>query len=114
MTNFHHFILTSLAAASVAAGTAASAEVLQARSECIGGYWHVRTYDITDGVEKLVQDDKTDQPCGAMATSVSEMRAWSGERYRFEPKYEMRPMLGYQYSHPEPQREMRMPLRYSF
>jgi len=65
MTGFHRFILATAAAASLAAGSAASAEVLQARSECIDGFWHVRTYDISNGVEVLVKDEPTEQRCGS-------------------------------------------------
>jgi hypothetical protein len=113
MTGFHRFVL---AATSLAAASAASADVLQARSECgADGFWHVRTYDISNGGEVLVRDEKTEQPCGASAAmSSSQMRARSSEGYRFEPKYELRPTLNYQYSRPQPQRESRIPLRYSF
>jgi hypothetical protein len=115
MTGLHRFVLATVAAASLAAGGAASAEVLQARSECVDGFWHVRTYDISNGVDVLVKDEKTEQPCGASAAmTTGEMRAWSSEGYRFQPKYDLRPTLGYQYPHPQPQRESRIPLRYSF
>jgi hypothetical protein len=115
MTGFHRFVLATVSVASLAAAGAASAEVLQARSECVDGFWHVRTYDISDGREVLVKDEKTEQPCGASAAATtSEMRVWSSEGYRFQPKYELRPTLGYQYSRPQPQREMRISPRYSF
>jgi hypothetical protein len=115
MTGFHSFVLATVAGACLATAGSASADVLQARSECVDGFWHVRTYDISNGVEVLVKDEKTEQPCGAAAAMHGgEMRGWSGGDYRFEPKLELRPTMGYQFSRPQPQRESRMPLRYSF
>jgi len=115
MTVFHRFVLAVMAAASFAAAGPASAEVLQARSECINGFWHVRTYDISNGVEVLVKDEITPQRCGASAAMPNgEMHSGSSEGYHFQPSFELRPTIGYQFFHPQPQRESRMPLRYGF
>ena len=79
MSGFHRFVraaaLTAVAASSLMAAGAASAEVLQARSECIAGFWHVRTYDISNGNEVLVKDEKTAQPCGSPNAVSAETRA---------------------------------------
>ena len=61
-------------AALVAAPTVASAQVLFAQSECINGFWHVRSYDITDPDHWiLMSDEPTSQPCGGQALALDLM-----------------------------------------
>jgi hypothetical protein len=57
---------SALGAAAVSMAPApASAGVMFTKSECIAGFWHVMTYDITDPDHRiLVEDLPTDQPCG--------------------------------------------------
>lgn len=58
-------------AALLAAPSTASAEVLMSRSECIGGLWHVMTYDVTDPNNWVLQSDEpTSQPCGGAALAI--------------------------------------------
>ena len=62
-----------LGAAAIAfAPTIASADALMARSECIGGFWHVITYDVTNPNAWVVTaDEPTSQPCGGQALALN-------------------------------------------
>jgi hypothetical protein len=65
------FIVKALGAATLLGGialasTSAFAEVITSRSECIGGFWHVMTYDASDPERwVLISDQPTAQVCGA-------------------------------------------------
>ena len=62
------------AAAIAVMPTAASADVLMARSECIGGFWHVVSYDVTDPDHwVVVSDEATAQVCGTQALALDLM-----------------------------------------
>jgi hypothetical protein len=117
MTAFQRFarraVLAAVTTATLAAAGAASADVLIAKSECIDGFWHVRTYDITNpGKEVLVEDKKTEQRCEVTPTAMPRPQINGG--YHLEPTYQLRPTLRYQFEEPQPQRPMRIPLRYAF
>jgi len=61
-------IILAALAAGLSIASAAQADPLLARSECIGGFWHVVTYDIGNPNNWIVVDDQpTAQPCGAQA-----------------------------------------------
>ena len=62
-------IILAALAAGLSIASAAQADPLLARSECIGGFWHVVTYDIGNPNNWIVVDDQpTGQPCGGQAT----------------------------------------------
>jgi hypothetical protein len=119
MSAFRRFIQAAavavVAVSALCAAGAASAEVQMARSECIKGFWHVRTYDITNP-EKwvLIEDKATEQPCnvpqlpvpGAEAMTTPSLNA----TYHFEPKWDLRPQLRYQWE--ERQREQERQQRF--
>jgi hypothetical protein len=123
MSAFQRFarraVLAAVAVSTLTAiAGAASAEVKLARSECRGGVWHVRTYDITDPNKwVLLQDDPTEQRCYVPTPEVPGEGVTSN--YRFQPSYEMRPTLHYQLELTQPQRQepvrpIRIPLKYAF
>ena len=73
--------LAMLGSAAVALTPAtASAQALLARSECINGFWHVMTSDITDPDHWIVpSDEKTEQPCGGTALVLDVLGHVAGE-----------------------------------
>jgi hypothetical protein len=102
-------VLAAVVASALAAAGSASAEVQMARSECIDGYWHVRTYDITNPDNWiLIEDRMTGQPCG-------EPRERLSVNYRLEPRYEIRPQLRYHFEEREaPRQQQYVSMRYKF
>jgi hypothetical protein len=127
MTAFNRFarraVMAAVAAAALAAAGSASAEVLMSRSECIGGFWHVVTYDISDPDHwvRVGAPIPTSQPCGdAVAPAVERRverpvdRPFTGGDYQLRPTYELRPTLRYSLEKPEPAKPARIPLRYAF
>jgi hypothetical protein len=104
-------VLAAVAASALAAAGSASAEVQMARSECIDGYWHVRTYDITNPDNWiLIEDRMTWQPCGEPRERLS-----VDVRYRIEPRYEIRPQLRYHIEEREaPRQQHHVSMRYKF
>jgi hypothetical protein len=67
----------------------ASAEVLLARSECLGGYWHVITYDATDPDHWVkVSDEPTAQICGGQALFLGFMADLGREVIRADLRHE--------------------------
>ena len=108
-------VLAAVAASALAAAGAASAEVQMARSECIDGFWHVRTYDITNPNNwVLIEDQATSQPCGE-ARRAEPARPELNIHYRIEPKYEFRPTLRYSFEEPKaPKSRPHIGLKYKF
>jgi hypothetical protein len=101
-------VLAAVAVAALAAAGSASAEVLMARSECIDGYWHVMTYDISDPDHWVLTEDRpTPQPCGPARPSLN-------VDFHIHPTFELRPMLRYHIEESEPRKEMHIPMRYKF
>ncbi len=87
------FIIKALGAATLLGGialasTSASAGVLMSRSECIGGFWHVMTYDVTDPDQwTLVSDQPTAQVCGAPGLFLHLFSAGLREEMRLDHRH---------------------------
>jgi hypothetical protein len=108
-------VLAAVAASALCAAGAACAEVQLARSECRpDGYWHVRTYDVTDPDHwVLIEDRPTSQPCGEVRAREPE-RPSLDIRYRIEPRYDFRPTLRYHIEEQRHEKPAHVSMRYKF
>ena len=101
-------VLAAVAVSTLAAAGAASAGVEMTRPECIKGFWHERTYDISNPDKwVLIEDKATDQPCSVPQPPVpgeeSSTTPQLNANYRLTPSWDLRSTLHYQVERPQPQ-----------
>ncbi len=92
-----------LGATAVSAAAAPEQPVVQmSRSECVGGFWHVITYDITNPNQwRVIDDQPTDQACVAPAMVLG-FAAHLGREFAFGERFHDRPAFAHEARGEEP------------